>query len=81
MRDIGNQNADGKEDAQSVYVRTHPLALETVKLAKADIAKQRPSRLSLMPEGLIDSLNEDEILDLIAYIRSGGKADDPAFKP
>ena len=44
------------------------------------MVKQRPARLSLMPEGLIDTFNQDEILDMIAYIRSGGSKDDKAFK-
>jgi putative heme-binding domain-containing protein len=67
------------EDAETLTIRANPLAAETVKLKKADIAKKRPARLSLMPEGLIDTLNEDEILDLIAYVRSGGNKNDKAF--
>jgi len=31
----------------------------------------------LMPNGLVDSLSRDEILDLLAFLRSGG---DPAFE-
>jgi putative heme-binding domain-containing protein len=67
------------EDAETVTIRANPLATETVKLKKSDIAKQRPARLSLMPEGLLDTLNQDEILDLIAYVRSGGHKNDRAF--
>ena len=32
-----------------------------------------------MPEGLLDYLSQDEILDLIAYLRSGGNPKDRAF--
>ena len=65
---------------ETLTIRPNPLSSEVVKLKKADVARQRPARLSLMPEGLIDTLNEQEILDLIAYVRSGGNKDDKAFK-
>lgn len=41
----------------------------------------RPSTVSMMPGGLIDTLNRKEILDLVAYLRSGGAAAEPALKP
>ena len=34
----------------------------------------------MMPPGLINTLNKDELLDLIAYLVSGGNANDKAFK-
>jgi putative heme-binding domain-containing protein len=67
------------EDAETLTVRSNPLSAETTKIKKSDIARQRPARLSLMPEGLIDTLSEEEILDMIAYVRSGGNEDDKAF--
>jgi putative heme-binding domain-containing protein len=39
------------EDAETLTIRSNPLSTETVKLKKADVAKQRPAKLSLMPEG------------------------------
>lgn len=33
-----------------------------------------------MPAGLVDTATMDEILDLLAYMRSGGDATDPAFQ-
>jgi putative heme-binding domain-containing protein len=67
------------EDAETLTIRANPLSTETVKLKKSDVAKQRPARLSLMPEGLVDTFSEDEILDMIAYLRSAGNKDDKAF--
>ena len=32
-----------------------------------------------MPQGLLNTLTKDEILDLVAYIRRAGKAEDKAF--
>jgi putative heme-binding domain-containing protein len=68
------------EDDQKVQVRTHPLASETVSILKKDIVKRQPSKTSMMPTGLIDILNQDEVLDLIAYLRSAGDSKDKAFK-
>jgi len=68
------------EDDQNVVVRTHPLSSETVTVLKKDIVKRQLSKTSMMPTGLIDILNQDEVLDLIAYIRSAGDPKDKAFK-
>jgi len=68
------------EDDQKVMVRTHPLSSETVTVLKKDITRRQPSKTSMMPTGLIDILNQDEVLDLIAYIRSAGDPKDKAFK-
>ena len=43
----------------------------TVRVARADIAKLEPSPVSPMPEGLLGLLTEDEILDLLAYLAGG----------
>ncbi len=68
------------EDDQKVVVRTHPLSSDTVVVLKQNITKRQPSKISMMPTGLIDILNQDEVLDLIAYIRSAGDPKDKAFK-
>jgi hypothetical protein len=33
-----------------------------------------------MPPALLNSLNENEVLDLMAYLLSGGNKDDKAFR-
>lgn len=38
------------------------------------------SKISLMPEGLLDYLKEEEALDLLAYLISGGNPQHEAFK-
>ena len=35
----------------------------------------------MMPPGLINSLNEDELKDLLAYLLSGGNDKDKMFAP
>ncbi len=44
------------------------------------IEEQSPSPVSMMPNGLLDTLTREEILDLVAYLRSGGDPSDEAFK-
>ena len=39
---------------------------------RKEIVSIEPSKTSPMPTGLLDLLNEQEILDLLAYIISGG---------
>ncbi|MCE9555505.1 MAG: c-type cytochrome, partial [Planctomycetes bacterium] len=47
---------------------------------RGEIEETRPSTVSMMPGGLIDTFQLDEILDLLAYLRSGGEPSDPAFQ-
>ena len=42
----------------------------TVTLPVKDIAARTESTLSLMPEGLLESLQPREVLDLVAYLQS-----------
>ncbi len=67
------------EDDKQVVLRSSPLSTETEKVLKKDIAIRRPSKVSVMPEGLLDVLSEDEVLDLLAYVRSGGDPKDTTF--
>jgi len=47
---------------------------------RAEVEQVLPSTTSMMPTGLLDTLNQDEILDLVAYLRSGGNPNYEAFK-
>lgn len=38
-----------------------------------------PSSVSMMPPGLINSMSEDDVLDLLAYFISGGDPKHAAF--
>jgi putative heme-binding domain-containing protein len=68
------------EDARRVLVRTDPFAREPAELLKADIEERQPSKVSEMPQGLVNVLTKDEVLDLIAYLRAGGNPEDAAFR-
>ena len=45
--------------------------VEDVTVMKADIAELRQSSVSLMPDGLEDATTDQELADLIAYLRAG----------
>jgi putative heme-binding domain-containing protein len=52
----------------------------TTDLMKSEVKMRQVSPVSLMPPGLIDSMNRNEVLDLAAYILSGGQRSNPMFK-
>jgi putative heme-binding domain-containing protein len=68
------------QTADKLFVRTDPFARELTEVVKAEIDDRMPSKVSEMPQGLINVLTPEEILDLIAYLRSGGDPADKAFR-
>ena len=82
-----------KKDGDLVVGRVANLHEETINIMtdmfdpngftnvkRADIASIRPSTVSPMPEGLLNTLKEDEILDLAAFLLSGGDPKSKFFK-
>ncbi len=68
------------EDKTNYSVSQNPFAPDVVvKVAKKDVASSQYSPSSIMLPGLINSLNEDELKDLIAYLKSGGNEKDKMF--
>ncbi|AGA31012.1 c-type cytochrome [Singulisphaera acidiphila] len=53
---------------------------KVVEIPKTDVDEQAPSKVSLMPDKLLDPLNQNEVLDLLAYLLSRGEANDPMFR-
>jgi putative heme-binding domain-containing protein len=51
-----------------------------VNVNRTKIEETRPSPTSMMPEGLLSTLEKDEILDLIAYLYSRGDRDAKLFR-
>jgi len=68
-----------EENDQKLVLVTDPRKQTKVEVMKADIDKRLASKISPMPEGLVNNLTQDEILDLIAYLESGGKETAAAF--
>ncbi len=64
----------------SIYVGANPFDMkQETAIATSDIATSEPSPISLMPPGLINRLNEQELMDLIAYVKSGGDSKNEAY--
>ncbi len=63
-----------REDAKAVYVQTDPLQVDVKRIPREQVAATRDSEVSPMPEGLLNVLTRDEILDLLAWLESGGGA-------
>jgi putative heme-binding domain-containing protein len=68
------------ETDQAIRLRTDPFARQPTEIPKSKIEQRAKSPVSEMPQGQINILTKEEILDLIAYLRSGGNAEDKAFK-
>jgi hypothetical protein len=41
-------------------------------LDRNDIVDTKPSKVSMMPSGLLDTLSAEEVIDLLVYLQSGG---------
>ena len=68
------------EENGKVFVMANPFAPnDQMAINEGDIAKKETRKISMMPPGLINALNQDELLDLVAYLVSGGNAKDKAF--
>ena len=57
------------EDRQAIVIRQ--IGLPDKRIAKRDIASTRFIRRSLMPEGLLDALTDEQAADLLAYLMKG----------
>jgi putative heme-binding domain-containing protein len=67
------------EDETSVTIMTGSPAKE-LKIAKKTIDSRRASKVSIMPGGLLNTLDKEQILDLLAYVLAAGNPEDAAFK-
>jgi hypothetical protein len=63
----------------TIVVETDPLSEATVSVERAEIEDAFPAAISPMPTGLIDILEEQEILDLLALLKAGGDAKHSLF--
>ncbi|TAH13155.1 MAG: heme-binding protein, partial [Runella slithyformis] len=68
------------ENASTFYVSQNPYEPEkTVKLLKKNVVSHKYSSVSIMYGNLINSLNEEELKDLMAYLMAGGNEKNPIF--
>jgi putative heme-binding domain-containing protein len=63
------------EEDGGLHISVNPLDPDQVTVVKrADVKSVKPSPISPMPAGLVFTLNRTELLDLFAYIKSGGNS-------
>jgi len=69
------------ENDDQISVLTDPEdSTKVVDIPKADIDEIVPSNTSIMPRDLLNTLNENEVLDLMAYLLSRGDQRHPMFR-
>jgi len=70
-----------KRTETEVVLKENPLIdCEPTVVNLEEVEDEKKSKLSPMPKGLLNSLYRDEILDLIAYVYSGGDSSHEFFK-
>jgi len=68
------------EENGELHISVNPLDPDQVTIVKnSDVKSVEPSPISPMPPALINILNKEELLDLFAYIKSGGNRADAVF--
>jgi len=75
---LGRIVVDDKDSYSLVQSGLEPLKLKKVK--KVDVASKKSSKLSMMPPALVNTMNADELKDLIAYFVSQGNSRHPVYK-
>ncbi|MCC6510058.1 MAG: c-type cytochrome, partial [Pirellulaceae bacterium] len=68
------------EIGDEYYVYTIDAQAKPIVLKKDDVESIKPSKLSQMPVGLIDTLNAEELKDLMAYMLASGDPRAQVFK-
>jgi hypothetical protein len=69
------------EDTESVKVIENPLAkTQPVDIRQDEIETRTKSPNSIMPQGLLDKLSREEILDLLAYVYARGNEQHEFFQ-
>ena len=53
---------------------------QRVNVNRPDVASIEPSTVSPMPPGLLNMMQKEEIMDLVAYVLSGGDTKHEAFR-
>ena len=75
---MGRIVSDGKNEYSIVQSGLDPLKLKTVK--KAGVEAKKSSKISMMPPGLVNTMNAEELKDLVAYFVSAGNSKHPVYK-
>jgi putative heme-binding domain-containing protein len=69
-----------EENGEYSLVQSGLEPLKLTKIQKSEVAEKTGSKISMMPGGLINSMNAEELKDLIAYFVSGGDRKHKVFR-
>jgi putative heme-binding domain-containing protein len=69
-----------REDDRVIVLRPLSAVDEPVTIRKTEIRKRALSKTSNMPTGIVNTLTETQVLDLLAYLISDGVAEHAAFR-
>jgi len=80
----GGKSVSGRilsENDEIIAILTSPEdPTKIIEIQKSDIEQIQPSAVSIMPADLLKPLNQDEVLDLLAYLLSRGERGSGMFK-
>ena len=63
----------GEEDGQLLLMPTSMAPDHVLRIPRSEVKTTKPSKISPMMPGLINAMNPEEVLDLLAFLRSGVK--------
>ncbi len=69
-----------REEAGTMYVRGNPLVKELTPVKRAQVVSVAESPMSPMPEGLLNVLKREDVLDLIAYFEAEGNSKHAVYR-
>ncbi len=70
-----------REDKDKYYVSQNPFDPQLLReVPKSEVSSTKLSDVSIMPPGLINRLNPEELKDIMAYLISGGNKNNKVFK-
>jgi putative heme-binding domain-containing protein len=69
-----------REDDKVIVVLPQTATAEAITIRKADIRRRELSKISNMPNGILNTLQETQIIDLLAYLISDGASNHVAFR-
>jgi len=66
------------EAPDHLEILTNPMGFERERVERSAVARIEALETSVMPPGLLDTRSRDEVLDLLAYLESGGGIASPS---
>ncbi|MBO9572706.1 MAG: c-type cytochrome, partial [Chitinophagaceae bacterium] len=68
------------QDESKYYIVQNPFTPQSVReVPKAEVLENKLSQASIMPPGMINRLNAEELKDLIAFLMAGGNKEHPIY--